>query len=171
MMAPSSQPSQSPGKLKIDVLAKQLRVVDASNYDHPDLYKVMKHLGTLDARMQKMIIKTALNVDFTYEDLMEHVRSQFIVLQQKDQDGKYCGLGFGEKCTSVATWDGWDVPKHAEGVDVTGLCYASFGNGIGGSGGELRCGHLLDFAELWMDVNGKSFDEFLDGVNREDGGL
>jgi len=164
MRAPSSQ---APGNMKIDVLAKQLRVVDASNYDHPDLYKVMKHLGTLDARTQNMIIKTALSVDFTYEDLMEHVRSQYIVLQQKDQDGKYCGLGFGEKCTSVATWDGWEVPKHAEKADITDLCYA----GDNGGGGDLRCGHLLDFAELWMDVNQKSFEEFCDGVNREHGGL
>lgn len=156
MKAFSSTPKNSQ-KMNLDVLTKQLRNVDAANYDHPDLFRVMKHLGSLEPKVQERIIKTAIKIDMNYEDLMEHVRSQFIILKQKDEDGKYCGLGFGGKCTSVATWDSWNTPEHADNVDVTKVCYSD-------SDGNLRCGHLLDFAELWMDTNLASFQEFLDGI-------
>lgn len=156
MKAFSSTPLNSK-KMNLDVLAKQLRNIDATNYDHPDLFRVMKHLGSLEPNVQERIIKIATGVDMNYEDLMEHVRSQFIVLKQKDEDGKYCGLGFGDKCTSVATWDSWNTPEHAADVDITKVCYSD-------SDGNLKCGHLLDFAELWMDTNDASFQEFLDGI-------
>ena len=164
MRMPTSAPrSNKTQKMNIDILTKELRIVDAANYDHPNLFRVMKHLGALEPHFQDIVVKTAIDVDMTYEDLLEHVRAQFIILKQNDEEGKYCGLGFGEKCTSVATWNDWEIPEHAADVDITKICYAD-------ADGNLRCGHLLDFAELWMDVNNASFQEFLDGIVVEEHG-
>ena len=128
--------------MNIDVLAKALREVDNKNYDHPLMCKVLHHLSCLEPRLQQLVIKVALGIDdFTYEDLVEHIRGQFVILQQVDNLGAYCGLGFGEKCVSVATWDSWGFPEHAQDTDITKVCYSD-------GKGELRCGHLLDFVEM-----------------------
>lgn len=143
--------------MNLDVLCKKLCEVDATNYDHQLLGQVMGYLGSLDPVTQKSVIKTALNIDWSYKKLLEHVRGLFVILKQDDDQGKYCGLGFGKECISVATWNGWSLPKHAQEVDTTELCYKS-------DDGTLRCGHLLDFAEVWMDYHEESFMEFAKGI-------
>lgn len=147
-------------KMNLDVLVKYLRKVDDKGYDSNLTCKVLQHLGCLDERTQRVVIKVALGVDASYEELMDHVRGLFKVYKQNDEEGQFCGLGFGNSgnCVSVATWEGWDIPEHADQVDITEqVCYK-------GADGQLRCGHLLDFAELWMDANEASFSEFLDGL-------
>lgn len=148
------------GKLNIDVLAKELIAVDEAAYDHPNMGKVFKYLATCTPEVQQSIIETALGVEYDIFELMDHVRSQFVILQQSDAQGDFCGLGFGDNCVSVATWDGLDLPTKPSQVDVTKICYKD-------KGGKMRCGHLLDFTELWMEMNEMSFGEFLQGVNIE----
>lgn len=143
--------------MNLDVLVKYLRKVDLQAYDSNLTCRVLKHLGCLDDRTQRVVIKTALQVNISYQELVEHVRKQFKILKHEDDIGKYCGLGYGEDCVSVATWSGWQNPKHAKDVDVTQVCYKD-------SNGVMRCGHLLDFAEMWMDMNDASFQEFLKGL-------
>lgn len=149
-------------KLKIDTLALKLRTIDEANYDHSDMSAVFHYLSELEPRLQRMVIKVALGVDYDLQQLMEHVRSQFVILKQNDDDGKYCGLGFGAECTSVATWDHWGLPKKAQDVNITKVCYDD-------GQGNLRCGHLLDFAELWMEMNDASFEQFLKGIRTDVG--
>ena len=144
-------------KMNLDVLVKYLRLIDDKGYDSPLVCKVLHYLSCLDERTQEVVIKVALNIDINYPKLMDHVRAQFVILKQTDDVGKYCGLGFGDSCLSVASWNGWDSPKHADDVDVTKLCYKS-------ADGTLRCGHLLDFAEMWMDMNDTTFSEFTKGI-------
>ncbi len=144
-------------RMNLDVLAGALKRVDAGKYDHSLLTSVLRHLYAIDSAEQKMIMKTALLSDMSFNELMEHIRSQFIVLQQEDAEGQYCGLGFGEECVSVATWKTWDTPDHADMVKTTKLCYKDHD-------GKKRCDQFLDFAEFWMELNEASFGEFLSGI-------
>jgi hypothetical protein len=148
-------------RCNLDVLTNALRTIDAAHYDHPQLTYVMEVLGNLDPSSQKIVIMSALTIPITYSQLMDHVRQQFVVLRQQDRDGSYCGLGFGEKCVSIATWNSHNLPHHADEVIVTPHC-------IQGKNGKLRCGHFLDFAELWIDKNGGTFGDFLSKVKVED---
>ena len=144
-------------KSNLTDLVETLIDVDSQDYDHPLLYKLFNNLANLDVKSQDLVIENALNYDLSYNELMDHIRMQFIVLKQLDQKGKYCGLGYGDKCVSVGTWDTHDLPKNMNDMDIISDCYTNSNN-------ELRCGHLINFVELWMEVNNKSFDEFLSGL-------
>lgn len=141
-------------QINLDVLVKGLRQIDAEAYNSPLTCKVLKHLNNLNERTQRAVIKNAIGHDISYDQLMEHIRMQFRVLKQVDQEGQYCGLGYGKACVSVATWNGWQIPKHASDVDIT----------ISTDDRTPRCSPMLDFAELWMDHYDASFEDFLNGV-------
>ena len=159
-MAYRCKPKKQNVQMNLDVIAKTLMKVDADGYDHPLLGKVLYCLGSLSPSEQKSVIKVALNIDLTHEQLIDHVKSLFFVLKQKDDIGEYCGLGFGDKCVNVATWRDWILPQHATDVDVAKICYRD-------SDGTLRCSHLLDFMELFMDVKKVSFEELISELNVE----
>lgn len=143
--------------INIDVLTKALRKVDKAEYDHSQMARVIHYLAQLPPKKQDLVIRHATGVKADLMQLLEHIRQQFVILRQEDEDGTYCGLGFGKKCTSVATWNSWKTPTKFEQIDVTQLCYM-------GTDGALRCGHLMEFAEIWMELNGATFHDFLEGI-------
>lgn len=146
--------------MNLDVLARALRDVDLADYDHPHLGKVFGYISRLCKREQLQVIKAAVGQEFTFDQLLSHVINQFVILEQSDNKGQFCGLGFGEECVSVATWDGLEAPMNAEEVSVTKLCYK-------GADGKLRCGHLLSFLEFTLDYKEMTFQELCDCIKRQ----
>ena len=146
--------------LNIDTLTLELRSLDSANYDHINLGKVFGYLSLLSEVEQNMIIKTSIGHQISFEELMTHVQSLYVIQEQSDQDGQFCGMGFGNECTSVATWDGLGNPKKASDVETTKICYKN-------SDGTLRCSGLLDFAEFWMTYNKASFEKFCACLKRQ----
>lgn len=153
-----SKPRRDPSDgINLDVLTKTLKRVDKAEYDHNLMAKTIYYLSRLPPKKQELVIRHATGVRADLMQLLEHIRGQFVLLRQVDDEGTYCGLGFGRKCTSVGTWSSWKNPKSPEQMDVTDVCYR-------GTDGQLRCGQQLEFIELWMDLNQATFQDFLEGV-------
>ena len=143
----------------LDILTKALIQVDEQGYDHPHLYAVLLAIQKLEVKYQTKVIKEALGKEYTYKEIINHVRMLFIILKQHDENGSYSALGFGAEQVSVCTWSEHSLPSSIKDVDVTPAYDGQ---------GKLRCARFMKFIELWMSYNNATYEQFLKELDVEE---
>jgi len=143
--------------MDVGALCHRLMMVDKHEYDDSDLVKVLQDISQSKPYMQNAIITTSLKVNYTFDELLEYIRQQYFILQHEDEEGPYSGLGFGNECISMTTWDGWDEnPTEVIDTDITPTTLPK--------SKVLRTAHLWEFIEFWKDYYNLGFSDFLDGL-------
>jgi hypothetical protein len=150
--------------IKIVELTQALRRVEALDFQDCSLVRVLKPLSMLRDAEQKILLKHVTGQDLDFDHYLDMIRKKFVLLKQCDEDGDYHALGFGESCTSVATWD-CDKVYTLDDVDFTSECSETH---------MPKCKYLEDFMKFWIDYYGAEPEDFLselfDGVERLEGG-